>query len=72
MAGSGVLGYNTSTDEFYFASWELGLTDASLAISLTIDALMTSLIVFKIFKMYSDVKLSYGQTVGPTGTAIKI
>ena len=64
MARSGIFG---STGEFFFASREPVLTDTSLAMSLTINALTTSLIVFKIFKVYSEVKPLYGQTFGPTG-----
>ncbi|KAF8800726.1 hypothetical protein BYT27DRAFT_7116760, partial [Phlegmacium glaucopus] len=50
------------------ADWGNWLGVASLAMSMTVNALVTGLIIFKIFKMYREVKsASDDQTLGATG-----
>ena len=39
----------------------------SIGLSLTVNAIVTGLIVFKIFKVYMEVKPLYNQTFGATG-----
>ena len=54
----------------YTTAWSYMLTIASLAVSMTVNALVTSLIVFKIFKVFREVKdvtTSNEQPLGITG-----
>ena len=44
--------------------WGFEITIAALAISLTVNTLVTSLIVFKIYHVYSQVKPLYDPTYG--------
>ena len=42
------------------------MNDTSIAISFTVNGIVTGLIVFKIFKVYLEAKPAYGQTSGAT------
>ena len=44
--------------QFRFAEWSKTLDIASLALSMTVNALVTGLIVFRLFKVFQEVKIS--------------
>jgi len=67
VAGCGSFVYVPSAGHVFSANWANTLFETSLAMSLTVNALVTSLIVFKIFKVYSETKPLYTRTFGPSG-----
>jgi len=66
LASSASSVYDTSTGIIVTPSWGNTVTKASLAMSLTVNALVTALIVLKIFRVYSEIKPLYIQTFGPS------
>ena len=55
--------------QFYTADWSYDLAAAGLALSMTVNALVTGLIVFRVFKVFWEVKTGTAddQILGVTG-----
>ena len=55
--------------QFYTADWSYTLAVAGLALSMTVNALVTGLIVFRVFKVFQEVKTSTAdnEMLGVTG-----
>ena len=54
---------------FYTTGWSNALEVAGIALSMTVNALVTGLIVFRVFKVFQQVKISTvdNQMLGVTG-----
>ena len=67
MAGTAQL--SIVQGQYYFPEWSNTLGIAGLALSMTVNALVTGLIVFRVFKVFREVKIATAddQTSGVTG-----
>ena len=56
-------------DQYYAAEWSITLSIAGLALSMTVNALVTGLIVFRILKVFQEIKTATAdhQNLGVTG-----
>ena len=61
-------------DRFYVAHWSITLAVAGLALSMSVNALVTGLIVFRIFKVFREFKTAAAdnQTSGVPGGGIPL
>ncbi|KAF8797632.1 hypothetical protein BYT27DRAFT_7247044 [Phlegmacium glaucopus] len=63
----------SNSSEYFFSNqnlqpyWGHCMLVAAVVISMTVNALVTCLIVFKIFKVYHEIKSASGQSLGATG-----
>ena len=68
MVGAGSSVYDASQQVMIiFPEWGHLASVTSIAMSLAVNALVTGLIVFKMFKVYWEVKPLYSHTFGPPG-----
>ena len=67
LGDSGAVVYNTSQHQFERIVWGYILTLITVTMSLAVNALVTGLIVFKIFKVYCESKPSYDQSFSASG-----
>ena len=67
LGGSGSVVYSTSKHHYEQLKWGNNLGLITITMSLAVNALVTGLIVFKIFKVYCEVKPFYGQSFGASG-----
>ena len=65
MGGTGPLFIHS-----YFPEWSNTLGIAGLVLSMTVNALVTGLIVFKLFKVFQEVKTAHSRILGVTSGSV--
>ena len=66
---AGITPLSIVQNQIFFSEWANTLTIAGLTLSMTVNALVTGLVVFRIFKVFQEVKTSTAdsQILGVTG-----